>query len=287
MALNIAHHLSIRLQQRSTMTDEWSFGHERPLIMAHRGDPNQAPENSLEAMRAALQIGADSLETDVRLTKDNQLVLFHDEGLKRTTGISGSVNQRTLAELRKLDLGHSYSLDGQTFPFRGKGFQIVTIEEAFEAFPDTKINIDMKDTNTAASEKLAKAIEEYNRHESVVIASFIPKQLERFRRILPDVATCAHPKEVRRFVIGLKLHAIRVFSSHLRFRAFQVPIKYGATQVVSPKFVREAHKRNIAVHVWTINDRHTMEWLMDIEVDGIFTDEPSLMRTVLNERGLP
>lgn len=254
--------------------------------MAHRGDPYQAPENTLEAMRAALQVGVDSLETDVRLTKDSRLVLFHDEDLKRTTGVDASVSQLTLDELQKIDLGHSYTLDGETFPFRGKRHQIVTIEEAFETFPEVRFNIDMKDENLSASEMLAKAIEDYNRHESVVIASFIPKQLERFREILPTVATCAHPKEVRNFITGLRLRALRIFSSRIKYRAFQVPIVYGTIQVVSPRFVEEAHKRSLAVHVWTINDRETMEWLIDLKVDGIFTDEPLLMRTTLDERGL-
>jgi glycerophosphoryl diester phosphodiesterase len=268
------------------MTVEWFFGQDRPLIMAHRGDASQAPENTVEAMRGALEIGVDSLETDVRLTKDDHLVLFHDDDLKRTTGEEGTVRELTLEELCQIDLGDAFSPNGTCFPFRGKGLRVVTIREAFEEFPDTRFNIDMKDDDKVAPAVLSEAIREYQRQDSVVVASFVPPTLERFREIMPSVPTSAHPSEVRRFLIGTKLRAVGLFCRRTKYRAFQIPVKYGSTRVVNRRFVEEAHKRNLAVHVWTINDRETMEWLIDLGVDGIFTDEVALMRQVLGERGL-
>lgn len=147
------------------------------MIMAHRGDANQAPENTLQAMRGALEIGVDLLETDVRLTKDDHLVLFHDDDLKRTTGEEGTVRELTLDELRQIDLRTTFSPNSTDFPFRGKGLRVVTIQEAFEEFPDTRFNIDMKDDNKAAPAALAEAIREYERQDSVVVASFIPPTL--------------------------------------------------------------------------------------------------------------
>jgi glycerophosphoryl diester phosphodiesterase len=268
------------------MTVEWFFGRNRPLVMAHRGDASQAPENTVEAMRGALEIGVDSLETDARLTKDNHLVLFHDDDLRRTTGEEGTVGELTLDELRQIDLGRAFSPNGTDFPFRGKGLHVVTIREAFEEFPDTRFNVDMKDDDKAAPAVLAEAIREYERQDSVVVASFIPSTLERFREIMPSVPTSAHPSEVRRFLIGTKLRALGLICRGIEYRAFQIPVKYGRIQVVSRRFVEEAHKRNLAVHVWTINDRETMEWLIDLGVDGIFTDDASLMRQILTERSL-
>ncbi|MFX1416146.1 MAG: glycerophosphodiester phosphodiesterase [Promethearchaeota archaeon] len=254
--------------------------------MAHRGDPNQAPENTVEAMRGALEIGVDSLETDVRLTKDDHLVLFHDDDLKRTTGEEGKVRELTLDELRQIDLGRVFSPNGSDFPFRGRGLRVVTIREAFEVFPDARLNIDMKDDDKAAPAELAEAIREYEREDSVVVASFIPRTMERFREIMPSVPTSAHPSEVRRFLIGEKVRAVGLICRNITYRAFQVPVKYGSMKVLSRHFVEEAHKRNLAVHVWTINDRATMEWLIDLCVDGIFTDEAALMRQLLREKGL-
>nr|KXH71058.1 MAG: hypothetical protein AM324_09270 [Candidatus Thorarchaeota archaeon SMTZ1-83] len=268
------------------MTVEWFFGRDRPLIMAHRGDASRAPENTIEAMKGALEIGVDSLETDVRLTKDGHLILFHDDDLRRTTGKESKVRELTLDELRHMDLGHSFSPNGTDFPFRGKGLRVVTVREAFEEFPDTRFNIDMKDDDKAAPVELAEAIRDYQRQDSVVVASFIPETLERFREIMPSVPTSAHPREVRRFLIGTKLRAIGLLCRSVAYRAFQIPVKLGSITVLSRRFVEQAHKRNLAVHVWTINDSETMEWLIDLGVDGIFTDEAALMRQLLSERGL-
>ncbi len=254
--------------------------------MAHRGDANQAPENTVEAMRGALETGVDTLETDVRLTKDGHLILFHDDDLKRTTGVEGTVRELTLDELRQIDLGHTFSPDGTHFPCRGKGLRVVTIQEAFERFPDTRFNIDIKDDDKAAPAVLAEAIKEYEHQNSIVIASFIPSTLERFREIMPSVPTSAHPSEVRRFLIATRLRAVGIVCRGISYRVLQVPVKYGSVQVVSLRFVEEAHKRNLAIHVWTINDSETMEWLIDLGLDGIFTDEAALMRQVLEEKGL-
>jgi glycerophosphoryl diester phosphodiesterase len=258
----------------------------RPLIMAHRGDPSAAPENSRLSMESALKVGVDFLETDVRMTKDEQLILFHDADLLRTTGSAGRVQDYSLDELRKIDIGYNYTIDGTSYPFRGKGHRVVTIEEAFEGYPDAKFTVDIKDSDPRAPVLLAKAIMNSNRLDSVIVASFIPPQMKRFRELVPNALTSAHPGEVRNFVIGVRLRAVNQFARRIQYRAFHVPIKYGPLRVVNSRFVEEAHKRDIAVQVWTINDREKMEWLIDLGIDGIFTDEPMLMRAVLSERGL-
>ncbi|MHA2361584.1 MAG: glycerophosphodiester phosphodiesterase family protein, partial [Candidatus Thorarchaeota archaeon] len=137
-----------------------------------------------------------------------------------------------------------------------------------------------------APELLADLITELGRETSVIVGSFHDRQLERFRRLLPQVPTAAHPGEVSRFVFALKAHVASIFIRNPRFQAFQVPKKYGRIQVVEPRFVKAAHDRGIAVHVWTINEREDMEHLIDLGVDGLFTDNPSLMREVLSDRNL-
>ena len=261
--------------------------HGRPLIMAHRGDSAAAPENTLLSMQQAIEIGVDVLETDVRLTKDNQLVLFHDDDLERTTGLEGTVREFTLRELREIDLGYGFTLDdGATHPFRDQGHTIVTLAEILKEFPDTIVNIDIKDEDVIAPEILSDVLSETNRERSVIVASFHEKQLERFRKLMPEVTTSAHPGEVTRFVFGLKMHATGLFARGINYKAFQVPMAYGRISVISERFVKAAHNRNIAVHVWTINKREQMEELIDLGVDGIFTDEPALLRKVLADQEL-
>ncbi|MHA2065225.1 MAG: glycerophosphodiester phosphodiesterase family protein, partial [Candidatus Thorarchaeota archaeon] len=196
------------MSESTSMSDSIVFGPGRPLIMAHRGDPSQAPENTMLALKAALDVGVDFLESDVKLTSDDELVLFHDDDLKRTTGESGSVRERTLEELRQIDFGHMFTLDGVTFPFRDKGLSVVSLREAFEELPQARFNLDIKDSDTRAPHVLAEVLEEYEKLSSAVIASFVPKQMKLFREIMPEAITSAHPVEVRNFVIGTRLRAV-------------------------------------------------------------------------------
>ncbi len=269
------------------MIDKLVFESGRPLVMAHRGESGNVPENTMAALEAAVELGVDVVESDVHLTKDDQIVLFHDDSLMRTTGEEGTVRDYTLEELREFDLGYTFSTDGgTTFPFRGKGLKIVTLQEVFERFPNTMFNLDIKDTFPAAPEALANLLSEMNKKDSVIIASFTDRQIERFRQILPDVLTSAHPGEVKRFVFFSKIGLPRIKSEDIHYRAFQVPVKSGPLTVVTKKFVKMAHERGIAIHVWTINDESTMNKLIDLGVDGIFTDQPSILKSVLSKRGL-
>lgn len=270
------------------MTVSKVFELERPLIIAHRGGASLAPENTILALRTAVGLGVDVIETDLQLTKDDQFVLFHDDNLSRMAGREEIVRDLTLEELKQIDITHNLSPDeGDTFPYRGQGHQILALSEVFEEFPETVFNLDIKNKeDRQAPELLASEITKNGRESSVIVASFHDRQLERFRGLKPEVVTAACPGEVSRFVFGVKTHSLRLTTRNPKYRAFQVPLKYGAINVVNSNFVKAAHDRGILVHVWTINDRSTMEHLVDIGVDGIITDEPVLFRDLLREKGL-
>lgn len=269
------------------MTDRLLAHIGHPLVMAHRGESGKIPENTIEALKAAVEIGVDVLESDARLTKDDQVVLFHDDNLMRTTGEQGTIRDYNLDELLEFDLGHNFTTDeGVTYPYRGKGLKIVTLQEGFERFPDTIFNLDIKDTFLSAPMELARHILHMDRKQKVIVGSFHDEQLEHFRDLLPDVTTSAHPGEVKRFVLNSKIGVPRIKKENIKYRAFQVPIKSGPLTVVTKKFIKKAHEWNLAVHVWTINDEPTMDYLLDLGVDGIFTDQPALLKSVLQKRGL-
>jgi glycerophosphoryl diester phosphodiesterase len=264
------------------------FQIDRPLIFAHRGGASLAPENTVLALRTAVGLGVDVIETDLQLTKDNQFVLFHDEDLSRMAGREEAIQDLTLDELKQIDITYNLTPDdGVTFPYRGQGHQILTLAEAFDEFVDTVFNLDIKNKeDREAPELLADELKKHGRENSVIVASFHDRQLKRFRTIMPNVSTAASPGEVSKFVFGVKARTLRLVARNLQYRAFQVPITYGKINVVGDKFVNAAHERGIAVHVWTINDRATMEQLIDMEVDGIMTDSPEMLRELYRERGL-
>ena len=263
------------------------LGNDRPLIMAHRGDSAGAPENTLLSMKRAVEIGVDFLETDVRLTKDDVPVLFHDDDLIRTTGTDGSIRDKTLVELKQIDFGYNFTPDeGRSFPYRDQGLSVVTLREAFETFPEINFNLDIKDKDLHAPEVLASVINEFDRQDSVIVGSFHDTQAHRFRKLMPEVKTSACPSEVTRFVFALMMRVLRFFSRGCVYESFQVPLKYGRITVITDRFIKASHDRDIAVHVWTINEREEMQRLIEMGVDGIFTDKPALLREVLKENQL-
>ena len=254
--------------------------------MAHRGESSSTPENTILALESAEKIGVDVIESDIRLTKDNIPILFHDEDLERTTGVSGTVREKKIDELLQIDLGHEFTTDGgKTYPFRGKGLKVVTLEEALNRFPEIILNFDIKDKFPDAPIEVARILGEHERYDRIMIASFNPSTLKRFREAAPKIPTSAHPNEVRNFVIGTRMRMMGMFVRSVVFRAFQVPERSGSFQVVTPRFIKAAHDRNLAVHVWTINEREDMERLLNMEVNGIFTDYPSMLREVLVDQG--
>lgn len=254
---------------------------KRPLICAHRGAKLQFPENSLPSFQEAARLKVHLIETDVHLTRDKELVIFHDESLDRTTDMKGSIKDYTLNELREMDIGYNFQPEKE-FPFRNKNLKVLTIKELFVAFPAFWINIDLKDNDLIAAEVLADQIRKYNREKKVIVGSFHSQVLEHFRKLSPKVATSAHPEEVKQFIIRMRTHTLALLKP--RYACFEVPIKHGDTIIVSEKFIQSAHNKDLAVMVWTINDEQTMHNLLDLGVDGLFTDNPQLLIDVVKNR---
>ena len=165
----------------------WDFptGARRvPLIIAHRGDVARAPENTLPAFSSALEAGADGIELDVRVTRDSQLVVYHDRGLGRLGGRRGLVSNATLAEMRAMDVGGWFSPE-----FAGE--RTPTLDEVFELLPaDFLINVEMKaviHNMRLIAHRVVEVIRRHNRWDSTLVASFNPISLWELRRIEPRI----------------------------------------------------------------------------------------------------
>jgi glycerophosphoryl diester phosphodiesterase len=255
--------------------------HERPLFFAHRGGSLLAPENTLAAFERGLSFGADALELDVHLTRDGEMVVFHDSNLDRTTDGSGPIAARTLEELRRLDAGYHFTPDnGQTYPFRGQGVAIPTLAEVFTRFPTTRINIEIKDSTPTREQRLWELIQEHQTFDRVLVGGFADASLRRFRALSGNrVATSAGAREVRNFLAAALSHTTWLLRP--AYDALQVPDTYGRIRVVSRTSVEAAHRLGLEVHVWTIDDRATMEQLLHLGVDGLMSDRPDILAEVL------
>ncbi|MDQ3605298.1 MAG: glycerophosphodiester phosphodiesterase [Gemmatimonadota bacterium] len=250
-----------------------------PLLMAHRGGAGLAPENTLFALRRAVQWWeADILEIDVQPTRDGEAVVMHDSTVDRTTDGTGRVADLTFAQLRELDAGYRFTPDGgRSFPFRGRGIGISTLWELLEALPASRVNLEIK--NGRAQERVWETIHALDAAGRVLLASGLRANRARFASY--GGATSAAREELYTFLALHRLHAAALYVPAVD--AFQVPETAWGRRVLSPRFVREAQAKNLALHVWTVNGEADMRRLLGWGVDGIITDRPDRLARVLHE----
>ena len=251
--------------------DEHPFlDHPRPLAIAHRGGDEVAPENTIAAFRSAFDTGFRYLETDVHVTSDGVLVAFHDDRLDRVTDRHGAIADLRWSDVREARIG---------------GERIPRFEELLEEFPAARINVDMKSEHSVIA--LVRAIRRQQAAERVCIASFSTTRLRRARALLgPEVCSAAGPKEISALVAGTRLPARMPRRSAVPpFGCLQVPVRHAGVEVVTPALLRRVRALGCQVHVWTIDEPAEMHRLLDLGVDGIMTDKPSVLRSVLESRG--
>jgi|TARA_B100000809_G_scaffold175019_1_gene172314 glycerophosphoryl diester phosphodiesterase len=246
--------------------------------VAHRGGSKVAPENTMTAFRRAVDWwGADMLELDVRLTRDGHLVVIHDEHVDRTTDGEGPVAAKTLDEIQALDAGHRFEDLNGARPFRGVGVTIPTFEQVLTAFPDTRINAEAKEPEAAGP--LVEVIRRHHAQHRVLVAA----EFERCRR---DARGYEGPWGASRHqvLLFLALHRLPGGGPYTpRTDVLQVPEHWKGIRIVSRAFVRAAHRRNLPVQVWTVDDPESMRRLLAWGVDGIQSDRPDILAQVLTE----
>lgn len=252
-----------------------------PLNIAHRGGVDEFPEHTLFAYTEALAVGADVLELDVHRTSDDELVLIHDDTVDRTTDGSGGVSGMTLAELQGLDAAYHFTLDGgETFPHRGMGLTIPTLEETFAAFPDVLYAIEIKPDDELVADLLVDAIHAAGLEGQVVVVCFNQGPTDRFRELAPDIPSgLALPEILQLTAVTAETEADYVPPG----RYAQLPTEVSGITVLDQELVELALRKDMLIHPWTINEPAEMEQLLDWGVHGIITDRPSTLEGILAE----
>jgi glycerophosphoryl diester phosphodiesterase len=238
-------------------------------VLAHRGLALDAPENTLLAFAKALAVGVEFIEKDVHESADGVAIVSHDPDLSRVAGREIRVDQMTVAELRRIDLGF------------GQGFS--TLAEALDGFPDARFNIDVKSPGVVLP--AVEAIRAQGAIGRVLVTSFSDSRRRAAVRALPGVATSASFGTGARVLAASKLRLARQVRRLLRsVDAVQLPERWKGIRVITPPLVRMAHSAGVEVHVWTVNDPSDMHRLLDLGVDGIVTDRADLAVEVLRSR---
>ncbi len=245
----------------------------RILLEAHRGNSMHAPENTLAAIEQALEIGVDRVEVDLMVSADRELVVIHDATVDRTTDGSGAVAGMEFSRLRRLDAG-----SWKDPKYRGE--KIPTLEEVFDLCRNrAMVNIDLKSLD--AVEPLIRLVKEWDFEDHLVITGKVPRSVPMFRdaglhltmfweqgtlfgRYLEEGK---YPEAISTAVQSARKHSLPGFLFHSRW--------------IGPEIVKAAHLHGLAVNVYSVEDRETLERMAAAHVDGVMTDDPMLIKNYL------
>ena len=245
------------------MLDNWPT----PLVIAHRGASSYAPENTLKAFQIAIEHRTDAIEFDVKLTSDQEVVVIHDTTVNRTTNGIGKVAAISLNDLKQLDAGMKFN---ESFA----GERVPTLREVFNQLGNqVKMNIELTNYSTPNDKLVYKVIDlikEFHLEEMIFFSSFYSWNLKIARKLIPEI-----PRGLLGFPGWLGFFARRSTSNN-SFQALNINKLDITDQLVSA-----CHTENKRVLVWTVNDEDEMRKFLKMDVDGIFTDDPGLLRYII------
>jgi glycerophosphoryl diester phosphodiesterase len=260
------------------------FGHfdpANPMILGHRGAAGTAPENTLFSFEQCLALGAHAIESDVQVSADGVPVLLHDAELDRVSDQPGGVSSRNFAEIERIDAAYHFTLEerGATEPeddgaFRGLGHRIPSVEAAFRALPNARFNLEIKTTENDAVRKVVGMVASAGRADRTLLVAGD----DDIMRVLRDeiarqdvrVATSASLSEI----VAVVKSAVEGSPPPPEIQSLQIPAQFSGGDLVTPALVEHAHRHDVKIHVWTVNDPEEMDRLLDLGVDGLVTDFP-------------
>ena len=290
---------------------------ELPLLIAHGGGNGEFPDNTLEAFYNAYSVDENvMMETDVSITRDGVLILSHDTTLDRKTNVTGQIADWDYSQLmeQKVDFGYTNPtedgvLSGERVHFTDengvekyptdveypegveprdeKVFLATTLEDLLICFPNNRINVEIKQSGELGFRALAEAVrlvEEYDAFDRVVFASFHEEIYDEYQRMqaageVPEAFMYSPAYDAATKFFVLQLLKLDVFFGD-ELCVFQFPMEEKGFDLATKSFTNAAHKHNLAVHYWTINDPEDMRLLIGIGADGIMTDYPHRLKAV-------
>jgi glycerophosphoryl diester phosphodiesterase len=228
------------------------------IVTSHRGAGSLEPENTLRAMRRAIALGVDQIETDVQLTRDGHLVLMHDPTVDRTTNGTGKIAELTFAELRKLDAGF--------------GERVPTLEEAL-AVTQGKVVLQIELKGPGTTQPVVQAVEAVKAVDQVILTSFKHDWLKEALSLNPQLRTGALwgrlPANVVQQTQQLGLHALHIWH-----------------EWIDQQLVKDAHERGLLVRAWNTDKEDDMRRLITLGVDAIGSDRPDILLDVCHHMGV-
>ena len=223
-------------------------------IFAHRGASGYAPENTLSAIKKAIEMKADGIEIDIQLTKDGKIVVIHDWKVDRTTTGRGFVYELNFGYIRSLDAGQWYTKDfiGEVVP---------TLEEV----------LDIARKHSNIEEKMLEVLKKYpEKFDNIIVSSFHHDKIKKLQKLEPKLKlallTDSEFIEIEKY---LSTNGLNSYSYHPEIN------------LISKKDIEILHKNGIKVFVWTVNKEEDLDYLVKLGVDGVITNYPDIMKELL------
>lgn len=290
-----------------------------PIIVAHRGGRDEFPQNTLEAFYNAYSIDKNVImETDVNLTKDGVLILLHNELLDATTNVTGLASDWNYSDLiaQRVDFGYDnptedtvlagereyFTVDGErrlptdviypegVEPRDNEIYLATTLEELLVAFPESRISVEIKQSGEIglkAVEEAIRLLRKYDAFDRVILASFHSEIFNEFKRLqkedlVPDEFMYSPGiMGIAKYYILMTLGIDSLYLDGVA--VLQIPMEEYGFNFATKRLINVAHEHNLAVHYWTIDDEDDMRMLIEIGADAIMTDNPSVLKKVLDE----
>lgn len=238
-------------------------------IFAHRGASGYAPQNTMSAMRLAVEQGCDGIELDAQLTSDNEVVICHDWTIDKVSDGKGKVGDFTLNEIKQFDFGSYFSREFQ-------GEKIPTLSEILEFLPrEIILNIELKIKATnkePLAEKVADLLVSHDRIKNTIVSSFNHLCLKKIKNLIPEL-------KIALLYEGYLLNPWKYMDdSEMDIYSFHLNLNY-----INKEIVEDLHNHKKKVYVWTSNDIETTKELFDMGADGVMTNFPIDMKNILSQ----
>ena len=247
-------------------------------VIAHRGGRGLRPGNTIEAAVNAVNLGSDVIELDVHLTADQILVVRHDDNINTTTNGTGLIRFMSAEDIGQYS-ANFHSVDFPNKKFR-EDIKVPTLESMFEKLPNKRYLIELKPKDELTADALCTLVKKRQLEEQVIVASFHSETLKYFREQCPIVPTSIGQSEMVWLVLLERLNLGHLFKTESY--SIQVPVSYGGYRILSPSLIDLAHRLNMRVDVWTVNSPEVMREVINMGVDGIITDYPDRLISILN-----
>ena len=251
----------------------------KPVTIAHQGGNKVYPDESLLAFTNAINMGIQVIELDIHRTKDGVIVINHDPTIDRLTDGTGLIREMSWLELQQVDGAYNWSLDGLTYPYRGKGIKILSLIEMMDSFPQQVYDIEIKQHDPPLEKDLCDLLRKYGvAADQAIIASFRDETVARFHDICPEVAISLPVNQGTVLYILSRIGLERLLP--LDAVVAQLPTtfstKLGKLEL-DRRYIEAFSKGDRQVWVWTVNDSIEMKRLVNMGAHGIITDRPDIL----------